>query len=508
MYCSECGAKINETDKFCRNCGAKKNIKKEKKSEIEPTKLKATVSYEMEYDLSKNKQKTKKMKTGFLILWIIFFFPVGLFVMWRQKRFTKPVRIIIYAFYGFITIMVLIVQQFAAFITVDSTASYSIEYRDNEPDYKEYFSITAYGDSITVTDSMITENVDTTIIGEYTVSISYITDRDEELNESITIKVVQNKLYIDDTTVQIFVNEDELQTDFDLDSVTPDWTKYFRLRAYGDEIIITTEMITSNLDFSKVSSGEVIISYDDGENIYSESILINVTVNKNVEKLMNIGLTTQESFKIFDYLQEVGIEEINTITPKIGESIDTLKSFEINVNDGLSLLMTVENRELYYLGAFSVTLYDNEDGVQGHTDDFIVEEESYYITKIESFGFVNYNDNFVWESTASGKSIMFQGYSGSSSIAFEYESYQDGTLWSYYPNLDIGYIDSPSMSDACEYDLVSNSFTSTTTCSQTDLDILFLLISVYEQTLNDLGTTSTELNETIEKLLLSRNLNK
>ena len=51
---------------------------------------------------SGNRHKKWYQKTGWIILWLILFFPVGIFLMWRYANWKKPVKIVISAVFAFL----------------------------------------------------------------------------------------------------------------------------------------------------------------------------------------------------------------------------------------------------------------------------------------------------------------------------------------------------------------------------------------------------------------------
>lgn len=54
------------------------------------------------------KQQKLSQKTWFVVLLLIFFFPVGLYLMWNNKKFNMVARIIISAFFGIYILVVTI----------------------------------------------------------------------------------------------------------------------------------------------------------------------------------------------------------------------------------------------------------------------------------------------------------------------------------------------------------------------------------------------------------------
>jgi len=501
MYCEKCGSHIKERSNFCESCGTKVNRNKEVKN-LQPSKLRTKVSYELEYDLKEPVREQGVMRKRFLILWLIFFFPVGLFFMWKQRHFNKPVRIIISIFFLFATIIGSIPVN-ETNITFVKTSKIEFGYNETEPDYKTYFLIEENGEDIEVTNEMISENIDTSELGTYHVTITYVNEDEETHTKTISVKVVENELYLDLFTVRVFCNPNELSTSFNLLSSEPDWKDYFSIRAYGEDILITDDMITADVDFSSKGEGKVELVYQDGSVMMSDAITVEVVVDSSIEELMDIGFTYLESLDHVETLNTMGINKINKMVPKTGDSIDGLKAYEVTLNDEFVLLMTFENRGIFYLGKGPLEIYNDIDGVKGHISEFDVEDESYYVQQFESLGFVEYNGNFLWKSPQYGSSIYVNTIYGSQ-VVHEYESNKDGTLWSHYVNENIGYIDRISMEEACEYDLENNVYLSDTTCSNDDLEFLLLMVSLYDRDVNNAGLTQEELQRLIINIKLSR----
>lgn len=84
-FCSKCGAPLNGGN-FCSECGAK--------AEDNPIQAK------------ENKQIYEK--TWFIILLLIFFFPVGLFLMWKYSQWNKAVKIIVTILVGLMVVFTVV----------------------------------------------------------------------------------------------------------------------------------------------------------------------------------------------------------------------------------------------------------------------------------------------------------------------------------------------------------------------------------------------------------------
>lgn len=120
--------------------------------------------------------------------------------------------------------------------------------------------------------------------------------------------------------------------------------------------------------------------------------------------------------------------------------------------------------------------------------------------KILELGFEKFSDRYIWESEVNGTTIMFDTFFGVEKIVYEYESNRDGTLWSYYPNLNEGYIEGPTWDNYCMYNTESNTLVEGTECTQADIDLLLIMVGNYEETLEVIGTTKAELEALITEL--------
>lgn len=94
MFCRKCGTKFD--GKFCPNCG-------EPAETIPETPAHQTSINGVPVDNSPVSVPVKEpfySKTWFIVLMLLFCcFPIGLFLMWKYKKFNKPARIIITLFY-------------------------------------------------------------------------------------------------------------------------------------------------------------------------------------------------------------------------------------------------------------------------------------------------------------------------------------------------------------------------------------------------------------------------
>jgi hypothetical protein len=94
MFCKKCGTEFD--GKFCPNCG-------EPSEPVIKNDQSTTILNGVDMDNAPIKQEKESIfsKTWFIILMTFCcFFPVGLFLMWKYKKFNKPIRIIITAFFA------------------------------------------------------------------------------------------------------------------------------------------------------------------------------------------------------------------------------------------------------------------------------------------------------------------------------------------------------------------------------------------------------------------------
>lgn len=94
MFCKKCGTEFD--GKFCPNCG-------EPSEPLIKNDQSATILNGVDYDNAPIEQEKESIfsKTWFIILMTFCcFFPVGLFLMWKYKKFNKPIRIVITAFFA------------------------------------------------------------------------------------------------------------------------------------------------------------------------------------------------------------------------------------------------------------------------------------------------------------------------------------------------------------------------------------------------------------------------
>lgn len=92
MFCRKCGKEFN--GKFCPNCGEPVAASTDS--------VQTVTSFPNSADSAEVVQKNPfYSKTWFIVLMMFFCcFPVGLILMWKYKKFNKPVRIVITAFFA------------------------------------------------------------------------------------------------------------------------------------------------------------------------------------------------------------------------------------------------------------------------------------------------------------------------------------------------------------------------------------------------------------------------
>ena len=112
MICKKCGNVLEPEDLFCGECGTRVTTEEPAETvDNEPildevlednnTEESSTIEEKEQLDVTtievqNSEVKTKlSEKTWFVILFLILFWPVGLFLMWKHKKFSNPVRIII-----------------------------------------------------------------------------------------------------------------------------------------------------------------------------------------------------------------------------------------------------------------------------------------------------------------------------------------------------------------------------------------------------------------------------
>lgn len=105
MYCIKCGAQVDGF--YCPECGEPVSPNSDTiiSDSIESDLIETSQEDHSNYSTEKGTPKTDRMMKT--ILWLIFFFPVGLIIMWYKKEFTKSVRIAITIFFAIVFIYLL-----------------------------------------------------------------------------------------------------------------------------------------------------------------------------------------------------------------------------------------------------------------------------------------------------------------------------------------------------------------------------------------------------------------
>jgi hypothetical protein len=121
MVCPHCGAQVS--GRFCEYCGSEmpqektvKNVNTSKRTVINnyymdaprPTNQNYNYNANAKYTPSHPKVKMSKEHKSMLItiLWLIFFYPVGIVRIWTKKHFSKLVNITITVFFAIITLAI------------------------------------------------------------------------------------------------------------------------------------------------------------------------------------------------------------------------------------------------------------------------------------------------------------------------------------------------------------------------------------------------------------------
>ena len=173
MFCQNCGEKINDGAQFCPNCGARiytndENDIKDNTSDNREKLSNVSAEQDSKNDLqgyhyqthgsaeiSKNGKARNHVpiwgKSWFVILMLIVFFPVGLILMWKYKKFNKVVRAIVTVFWALILVVM--------FVPGDSQEdNHTVSETNTEPVLKE--SSEAEPESPTETETETEESIE------------------------------------------------------------------------------------------------------------------------------------------------------------------------------------------------------------------------------------------------------------------------------------------------------------------------------------------------------------
>ncbi len=96
----------------------------------------------------------------------------------------------------------------------------------------------------------------------------------------ITATTDNSSVTIDNSNIEIIVNPNDLPIVFEINSDTPDWTKYFVVMFGTESIEVTAEMITTNVDLTTEGEYKVSITLENGK---STSIEITVVTELDDE---------------------------------------------------------------------------------------------------------------------------------------------------------------------------------------------------------------------------------
>lgn len=130
--CSKCGAECSDNLLYCDKCG---------------TLLTETKSQNAAY-VSTAAVKGDEKSNGLVILLLIFFFPVGLYIMWKYKKsWSQTVKIVITAFFGILIIISAAnsgssTTTTTTTTTADNSSSKSSSYEQDKSNSSEEDSVT------------------------------------------------------------------------------------------------------------------------------------------------------------------------------------------------------------------------------------------------------------------------------------------------------------------------------------------------------------------------------
>ncbi len=234
-------------------------------------------------------------------------------------------------------------------ITIDGSKATTFAYGSDMPDWTTYFKITnSNGESVIVTDSMITESVNMYLAGTYTVTINYA-DGEKQLSNSVTITVKPSEYPI------ISVNPNNYQTSFEVfEEPANDWTSYFSIIDNKDGIVTVTEsMITHDINMDVVGIYTVTVSHTNSDSKTStETLTIHVMdttapiISSNPNNLdtvlvLNSTVDWTKYFTVYDlYDGDITVTEDMIVTDYIDMASDGGYRVYIRVYDNNNNLAT------------------------------------------------------------------------------------------------------------------------------------------------------------------------
>lgn len=137
-FCPKCGKEV--TSRFCPYCGCEVDDSQTVNTQ---TSQDINTTYNT-YSIPPEAQKEPVIeRTWFIILFLIIFWPLGLFFMWKAKKFSKTARIIITVIIGILFVINIILSIFLLNVASDYD-----DYYDDDYDYSyDYDSDDVWDDS-------------------------------------------------------------------------------------------------------------------------------------------------------------------------------------------------------------------------------------------------------------------------------------------------------------------------------------------------------------------------
>lgn len=95
-YCSKCGNELSDHAKFCNKCGQRVNSSSEQNDMAEEDKrIKYENTQESKIVTKRDTHKKWWQRTGGIIFWLVVFFPIGLYLMWRYADWKRKGKVIV-----------------------------------------------------------------------------------------------------------------------------------------------------------------------------------------------------------------------------------------------------------------------------------------------------------------------------------------------------------------------------------------------------------------------------